>query len=519
MALDEIAPPVDAPEREESNLAESPAAGSRRGGRRIGMLAGLALIGCALAVHVLGVKIALMIAGGIVAFVLLSLVIWRLPHIRKHFARPPGSGRRTSRRQVKRLGGLLSRGGRSGRRSGGSGLHLPRSRKSTGTGSKGSGRKLGIGRSRKSGTGTGGQKRGLLGRRSGTGSRPGSGRKLGLLGRSRKSTGTGSSRRGGLFGRSGRPGGQRRSGILGRSRSGGRNAAGSRRGLFRRGGASARGSGGAGKGTAPRRGLLGRFRRSAAAGKAARSGPAKKSAAAPAPRRGLRRLIPAALRSRQHKRQAAKPAGRAGRKASSTAGKAAAGTAPKRTGFFGRARRRVRALRRLRRMRKAGTPVMAKRQVPVGRMDVHHYHHGAEPFGGPEPPVPDPGGEMVPPPVAHQEEKNMGHLDGAIEAIHDSIGNFHPENVDELQAWFQELPEVFTELGSALETASGRFADEYPIANAVSDHMSELAGTTSGLSDHAGATYEVFRQAHEADLQRIEEPRPNEEFMDASNNR
>src|SRR6266498_3605373 len=77
------------------------------------------------AVHGLGGRGALIAAGCAAAAVLAGLVLWRLPHLRKHFARPRGAGRmfrssRTARRVIGggKGAGFLS-GGKRGKLPGG----------------------------------------------------------------------------------------------------------------------------------------------------------------------------------------------------------------------------------------------------------------------------------------------------------------------------------------------------------------------------------------------------------------
>src|SRR6266542_3563558 len=77
------------------------------------------------AVHGLGGRGALIAAGGLAVAVLAGLVLWRLPHLRRHFARPRGAGRmfrssRTARRVIGggKGAGFLS-GGKRGKLPGG----------------------------------------------------------------------------------------------------------------------------------------------------------------------------------------------------------------------------------------------------------------------------------------------------------------------------------------------------------------------------------------------------------------
>ncbi|HXJ27624.1 MAG TPA: hypothetical protein VNH17_18055 [Streptosporangiaceae bacterium] len=202
-----------------ATAGEESAAGTRAG--RVGWRRGLLVILAAafafpIAGHVFGGRLAGEGLGVLAGAVLLGYVIYRLPRLRRHFARPGGSlnypGQRgkgllrppsrapaAHRRWELKLPGSSRRASGSGRSGGsgrkGPGLRLPGSgRKGSGTGP---GRK-GTGLLRRSRAGTGSGRRGsVLGK-------PGTGRKgTGLFRRSRAGTGTGTGRKGtGLFRRS-----------------------------------------------------------------------------------------------------------------------------------------------------------------------------------------------------------------------------------------------------------------------------------------------------------------------------
>jgi hypothetical protein len=108
-------------------------------------------------------------------------------------------------------------------------------------------------------------------------------------------------------------------------------------------------------------------------------------------------------------------------------------------------------------------------------------------------------------------------VEAAAEAIHEGLGSFEPENVDDLGQFFQALPDVYEALGSALTRLADRFGDELPVHGDVQEHIRELAAQSAGLHEYAAETHGIFRAAHAEDLERLENPRPGEPFMDASN--
>jgi hypothetical protein len=108
-------------------------------------------------------------------------------------------------------------------------------------------------------------------------------------------------------------------------------------------------------------------------------------------------------------------------------------------------------------------------------------------------------------------------IDAATEAIDQGIGSFEPENVDDLGAFLQALPAVYEALGNGLNRLADRFGDELPIHQSVVEHIREMASSAFGLHEYGGEAYQLFVNTHEDDLERLENPRPGEEFMDVSN--
>ena len=107
-------------------------------------------------------------------------------------------------------------------------------------------------------------------------------------------------------------------------------------------------------------------------------------------------------------------------------------------------------------------------------------------------------------------------VEAATEAIDDNIGSFEPENMDDLAGFLAGLPRLFESLAGSLGRIADRFGDELPIHVDVQEHLRELASQTAGLQDYAAEADGIFRAAHADDLNRLENPRPGEEFTDYS---
>lgn len=110
-------------------------------------------------------------------------------------------------------------------------------------------------------------------------------------------------------------------------------------------------------------------------------------------------------------------------------------------------------------------------------------------------------------------------LSPVVDAVQQNIGGFEPENALDTQAFLAGLQELYTEVGTALINVADRLASEHPVDAAVIDHIREMGGHTMVLANWGAQTHGLFRAAHEAELRRLEEPRPREEDWDVANNR
>lgn len=109
-----------------------------------------------------------------------------------------------------------------------------------------------------------------------------------------------------------------------------------------------------------------------------------------------------------------------------------------------------------------------------------------------------------------------GNIVAASEALRDYVGGFVPQNAADLTAFVSDLSQVFEAFSESLGSINTKFSDDEPVAPAVVDHIEELRAMLNGLVDFAAETGQVFRAAHEADLERLDNPRPNEQKMDIS---
>jgi hypothetical protein len=109
----------------------------------------------------------------------------------------------------------------------------------------------------------------------------------------------------------------------------------------------------------------------------------------------------------------------------------------------------------------------------------------------------------------------MNHISAASEGIAQHIGSWEPENAKDLDGFLAALPELFDTLGGSLRSVAGRL-DGLPIHRSVIERLHDIAATIGGMSDFSGEAHATHRAQHEKELERIENPRPQEEFWDVS---
>jgi len=110
------------------------------------------------------------------------------------------------------------------------------------------------------------------------------------------------------------------------------------------------------------------------------------------------------------------------------------------------------------------------------------------------------------------------HVDAAAEAIDQHIGGWQPENALDLDMFLSALPRLFESLSGALSHVADNLSDQHPVDPAVTERLREIASTVAGMSEHASEAHTVHRSAHERELERIENPRPNERLWDTVEN-
>ena len=110
------------------------------------------------------------------------------------------------------------------------------------------------------------------------------------------------------------------------------------------------------------------------------------------------------------------------------------------------------------------------------------------------------------------------HIDAATEAVSEHIGTWEPENALDLDAFLAGLPRLFEAVASSIAGVADRLGSEFPVHPSVPDHLREIAATVAGMGEFAGEAHAIHRIAHATEMERIEDPRPNERLWDVVEN-
>jgi hypothetical protein len=110
-------------------------------------------------------------------------------------------------------------------------------------------------------------------------------------------------------------------------------------------------------------------------------------------------------------------------------------------------------------------------------------------------------------------------IDAAADMVEQQVGSWEPDSAVDLDLFLARLPRLFEAVSGSIGHVASRLGSEFAVDPAVTERLREIASTVAGMSDFAGEAYSIHRAAHANELERIEEPRPGEEFWDVTKNR
>lgn len=110
-------------------------------------------------------------------------------------------------------------------------------------------------------------------------------------------------------------------------------------------------------------------------------------------------------------------------------------------------------------------------------------------------------------------------ITAAADAITEHVAGFEPENVTDILGFLSGLDHLFSTLGSSLITVAERLGSEHPVDASVVDMVQQMGSHALNLGEYGTTAHGLFRAAHETELQRLEQPRVNEQEWDVERNR
>lgn len=109
-------------------------------------------------------------------------------------------------------------------------------------------------------------------------------------------------------------------------------------------------------------------------------------------------------------------------------------------------------------------------------------------------------------------------IDAATEAIDQHIGSWEPQTAVELDEFLSGLPRLVESMSTSLAQVADKLGEQFPVEASVTQMIREIAAHIGGMTDMAGEAHTVHRGAHEKELERIENPRNNEQLWDVTTN-
>ncbi|MFJ3727022.1 hypothetical protein ACIPYQ_31275 [Streptomyces sp. NPDC090045] len=108
---------------------------------------------------------------------------------------------------------------------------------------------------------------------------------------------------------------------------------------------------------------------------------------------------------------------------------------------------------------------------------------------------------------AHVSNASGFRFEELAAELEQAAQSYEPENCMEILAMLENLPEALQAIANILKILSERSDSEFPLEKVVADMLSDLYSTFSNSVSFSEELGPTFRQAHEADIARFEDPR------------
>jgi hypothetical protein len=108
-------------------------------------------------------------------------------------------------------------------------------------------------------------------------------------------------------------------------------------------------------------------------------------------------------------------------------------------------------------------------------------------------------------------------LEAVNEAVTTHLGGWQPDDAGDMIRFFrEELPGMFENMGAALALLGDRTSSDMPLDPIVGQYMTDMAGSAHSQADVSRELAGVFENAHKTEIDRVENPRPDEHAWDVA---
>lgn len=120
----------------------------------------------------------------------------------------------------------------------------------------------------------------------------------------------------------------------------------------------------------------------------------------------------------------------------------------------------------------------------------------------------------APSPITTEAPKMSGNPLAMIEEAFATLAQFQPESASDMERFLGQQHEMWTGISQSYGLLADRAVSEMPFGSGSADSLRDLGAAAGSLAGLAQDVHATFRQEHEAELARIEAPRPNEQLWD-----
>jgi hypothetical protein len=121
-------------------------------------------------------------------------------------------------------------------------------------------------------------------------------------------------------------------------------------------------------------------------------------------------------------------------------------------------------------------------------------------------------------PTGDFDMRQAQFIDAAAEMLGAAL-SYQPESMVQVGNDFAKMPQAFQNIANAMKHMAQRANDDDPIHPVILDQMGVVYTHLQAAADAAGELAPAFEKLHHVDLERIRNPRRNEQKWDFESNR